>query len=71
MNLGPQKLLLHIKLYFIEVIITILSSYALNDSAEKLNNLKVDEVGVNPLENFSGVAISITLKHQLVWVCLV
>ena len=38
--------------------------YALKAFAEKLNDLKVDDGGITPMEKFSGTTTDITLKNH-------
>ena len=43
--------------------------YALKAFAEKLNELKVDDYGITPMEKFSVTTKYITLKNNHTWVC--
>ena len=43
--------------------------YALNALSEQLNELKVGDDGVNPMERFTGETTYITLKNHHIWGC--
>ena len=49
------------KIYWQEAITTILWPYAMNSSAEQLNESKVDGDGITPMKKFSGTTIDINL----------
>ena len=60
-------MLLQEKIYFKELITTILWFYELKDFLEQLNELKVDDDGINPMGKFSDTTTEITLKTNHTW----
>ena len=52
------------KMYLIDSITTMSCTYALKVFSEQLNEIKVDNHGLNPLGNFAGTTIYITLKNH-------
>ena len=47
LKLGYITLILHAGIYWLEEITTMLCPYALNDFSQQLNELKVDNDGIN------------------------
>ena len=45
--------------------------YELKYFAEQLNELKVDDDGITPMESFAGTTTDITTKNHYTWECTV
>ena len=71
LTLGTRTLILHEKIYSPEAITKMLWTHSLKCFVEKLNVLKVDDNGINPMEKFAGTTTYITLKNKHTWVCKV
>ena len=67
LTLGARTLLLNAKIYFPEAINTMLWPYSLKPCVEQLNELKVDDDGITPIEKFAGTTTDITLKNHHTW----
>ena len=52
------------KIYFPEAINEILWPYSLKAFAEKLNDHKVDDYWITPMQRFAGTPTDITLKNH-------
>ena len=73
LTLGARTLLLYAKIYWPEEITTMILPYSLKDFSEKINELKVVDDGVTPMENFAGTKIYINLKElymEMLVLCL-
>ena len=55
-------MILHAKIYWPEAITTMLYPYSLKEFSEQLNELKVGDDGITPMEHFAGTTIYITPK---------
>ena len=62
--MGDRTLLLHAKIYCQELITTMLWQYALRYVEEKLNEFKVNDDGITPMEKFADTTTYITLKNH-------
>ena len=61
-------MLLYGKIYFPEEITTMIRPYALKAFEEKINELKVDDDGITPMEDFVCTTTDITLINHHTWV---
>ena len=66
-TLEYMKLLLHAQIYRSEEITTMLWTYPLKDFAEKLNSIKMDDDGINPMDKFAVKKACINLKTHHTW----
>ena len=69
LTLGARTLILHAKKNWPDAITKMLWPYALKDSSEQLNVIKVDGYGITTMENFVGTTIDITFKNHHTWGC--
>ena len=46
-----------------------LCNYALKDLAEQFNQIRANDDGITPVENFEVTTTVITLKHHHTWGC--
>ena len=60
-TLGYRTLLIHAKIYCLYSTTTMLCPYAIKTFVEQLDELKVDNDGITPMEKFSGTTTDITL----------
>ena len=54
----------HAKIYWLEEITTMLWPYALKSFVEQFIEIKVDDDGITPMENFSGTTTDINPKNH-------
>ena len=62
-----MTLLLHTIIYLPEAITTMLWNYLMKSFSEKLNELKLDDDGINTMKNILGTTTHITLKIISHW----
>ena len=62
-------MILHAKIYWPDLITTMIWPYVLKSFSEKLNALKVNDYEITPMEKFTGITIDITLKNRHTWGC--
>ena len=67
--IGSITLIIRTMRYCPESMTTILWTYTITDCSEKVNELKLDDDGITPMENSVDTKTSITLKNHHRWGC--